>query len=246
MEIGREVVERSKDFAEVAMGEKCQGAAVRFSSAPQRLGRNQCRRNDGAADQQQAHDERGDLQQFACVPDARLQDLVGCITCPFDVRHHGDPGFETREPERQLGEQNQRGRHHHQRVGFLREQVVAPSRKRGRMLYELHQLVADHDHVQRDVEGDQRYRQPDGFAKSLQKHRAERGQQNQRHDQLVLHPRRHERVVDNVRGGVGSGERHGDDEVRGGKTEQAEHERLAAPARQQIFQHRQAALSVGG
>ena len=56
---------------------------------------------------------------------------------------------------------------------------------------------------------------------------------------------RHERVADDVRGGVGRRERDGDHEVGGGEPEQAEHEGLAAPARQQLLEHRDAALAVG-
>ena len=48
-----------------------------------------------------------------------------------------------------------------------------------------------------------------------------------------------------VRRSVGSRERHGDDEVRGGEPEQHKHEDLAAPTRKEILQHGDAALTVG-
>ena len=59
-----------------------------------------------------------------------------------------------------------------------------------------------------------------------------------------LKRRRHERVADDVRGRVGRRQRDGDDEVGRGEPEQAQHERLALPSRQQLFEHRDAALAV--
>ena len=57
-------------------------------------------------------------------------------------------------------------------------------------------------------------------------------------------PARHERVLDDVGGGVGGGERDGDDEVGEREPEQDQHEHLAPPARQQLLQHGDAALAV--
>ena len=55
---------------------------------------------------------------------------------------------------------------------------------------------------------------------------------------------RHERIADDVRGRVGRRQRDRDDEVGRGEAEQAEDEQLAAPARQQLLEHRDAALPV--
>jgi hypothetical protein len=60
----------------------------------------------------------------------------------------------------------------------------------------------------------------------------------------VGEPGRHERVLDDVGGGVGRGKGDGDDEVRQGEPEQHQHEDLASPARQQLFEHGDAALAV--
>jgi hypothetical protein len=50
--------------------------------------------------------------------------------------------------------------------------------------------------------------------------------------------------VNEVLGRIGCRQGDRDDEVRRGKAEQDEDERLAAPARQQVFEHRDAALTV--
>ena len=57
-------------------------------------------------------------------------------------------------------------------------------------------------------------------------------------------PRREERVLDEVSGGVRGGQRDGDDEAGGGETQQTEDERLATPAREELLENRDAALAV--
>ena len=54
----------------------------------------------------------------------------------------------------------------------------------------------------------------------------------------------HVRVLDDVRAGVGRGQGDRDDEVGEGEPEQAEHEELAAPERQQPLEHGDRALAV--
>jgi hypothetical protein len=61
----------------------------------------------------------------------------------------------------------------------------------------------------------------------------------------VIERRGHEGVVNDVLGGVGRRERDGTDAVCRRESPQNEHERLPAPARQQIFEHRDAALAIG-
>src|SRR6185503_7587086 len=58
----------------------------------------------------------------------------------------------------------------------------------------------------------------------------------------MVQPLRRKRVADNVRRRIGGGQRGGDDEVRGGKTEQAEDERLSPPAREELLEHRNPAV----
>ena len=50
-----------------------------------------------------------------------------------DERHHRDAGLEPREPERELREQQERHRGHHQRVAVLREERRGPVREQARM-----------------------------------------------------------------------------------------------------------------
>ena len=85
---------------------------------------------------------------------------------------------------------------------------------------------------------------PTASRKPLRKIAAKRRQQHQRHSDRMVHPCGHERILDDVRGGVGGGERDGDDEAGRRESEQAEDERFAAPAREQLLEHRDAALPV--
>ena len=60
----------------------------------------------------------------------------------------------------------------------------------------------------------------------------------------VVQPRGHQRVLDEVRRGVGGRERDGDDEARRGESEQDEHDGLALPAGEERLEHQDAALAV--
>ncbi len=166
------------------------------------------------------------------------------VACAVDERHHGGPGFEPRQSERQLRKQEERDPDHLQGVPLLHEQVALPIRERLWIGDERKQLPANDDDVQADVQRHEQDRQPDGFPKSLQKDRPEHPDQQERDANGVLDPVRHERVLDDVRRRVRGRERNGDDVVRGGKPEQTEHEDLAAPPGQEVLQHGEAALSV--
>ena len=159
-------------------------------------------------------------------------------------RHHRDAGFESRQAERELREQQQRHEQHRHRVAVLHGERVRPARQVLGMCEHLPDADGEHDDVEREVDGDDDHRQANGFAKPFQEDRAESGQQHDRDGNRVIERRGHERVVDDVLGRVGGGERNRDDEVGCGESEQHEHEGLAAPARQQILEHRDAALSV--
>ena len=52
-------------------------------------------------------------------------------------------------------------------------------------------------------------------------------------------------IVDKMGRRVCGGERHGDDEIGGGKAQQDEHKYFAGPPREQLLQHRYTALAVG-
>ena len=68
---------------------------------------------------------------------------------------------------------------------------------------------------------------------------------SQRDGHLAAHPVRREGILHDVGGGIGRGERHGDDEIGGGEAEQDEDEGFAAPLRKEPLQHADAALAVG-
>ena len=61
----------------------------------------------------------------------------------------------------------------------------------------------------------------------------------------MVERRRDEGIAEDVRRRIGGRQRDGDHEVGRGKPEQTEDERFALPARQQLLEHRDAALAVG-
>ena len=109
---------------------------------------------------------------------------------------------------------------------------------------EIDESPADDDGVEHEIDGDDRHRESDGLAESLEEDRAECRQQHQRQRDRVVHPAGHERILDDVRGRVRRRERDGDDESGRGETQQDQHQQFAAPARQQLLEDRDAALSV--
>ena len=100
--------------------------------------------------------------------------------------------------------------------------------------------------VQRQVDGDDADRQADRLAEALagRPRPARRASSSVSSTGWWSRLPRHERVLDDVGGGVGRGQRDGDDEVGEGEAEQHQHERLAPPARQQLLEHQDAALAV--
>ena len=110
-----------------------------------------------------------------------------------------------------------------------------------------HVLQADHDdhQVERQVDGDQPDGDADRLAESAQEHRGQQRQQDQGDQQVVVAPGfRDERVLHQVRGGVGGRQRHGDQEVGRGEAEQRQHEQLAEPAGQQPLEHGDGTLAA--
>ena len=65
-----------------------------------------------------------------------------------------------------------------------------------------------------------------------------------RHGDRMVQPRGNERVLDDVRGRVGGRQRDRDDEAGGREPEQAQDDGLALPPREQVLEHRDAALAV--
>src|SRR4029453_18382951 len=82
------------------------------------------------------------------------------------------------------------------------------------------------------------------LTKALEEDGSERREERERHDDAVIDPMWDEWVLDDVLGRVGGGQRHGDDVVGGGESEQAEDERLAFPSGEQFLEQRDAAFAV--
>ena len=102
-----------------------------------------------------------------------------------------------------------------------------------------------HDQVQRQVRPDQHDGDADGLGEAAQEDRGQQGQQQQGDQQGVVGPRLgDERVLHQMRGRVGGGQRHGDQEVGGREAEQDQDEHLAGPLGQVALQHRDGALAV--
>ena len=65
----------------------------------------------------------------------------------------------------------------------------------------------DDDEVERDVDGHDADRQRDGFLEPLQEHAAEDEQQHDRQQQRMIDPGRRQRVLNQMRRGVGRRQR---------------------------------------
>ncbi len=119
---------------------------------------------------------------------------------------------------------------------------------------DLEETARDDDQIQEEVDGDEQDGDADGLLEPLEKDRPEEGDEDQGdadgpHVAFDVPPLRleemvNERVLDDVRGGVGGRERDGDDEVGGDEPEERQHEELPLPAREQMFEHRDGAFAV--
>ena len=173
---------------------------------------------------------------------ARMLRIVARIA--LDERHDGDARLESRQTQRQLREKYQRDGDHLQRVAVFLVQAVTPRRNNLRVGEHVKQRVADDDDVQPEIDEDDHDRETDRLLETLEKDRAQEREQNQRECDRMVEGFRHERIADDVGGRVGSGEGDRDDEIGGSEAEEAQDERLPLPSRQQLFEHRDAALTV--
>src|SRR5689334_7003495 len=112
------------------------------------------------------------------------------------------------------------------------------------MTENLRERGGEHDGVQKKISRDQEDGEPDGLAEAAQENHSEDGQQQEREVHAVAHPEGDERVLEDMGGGVGGGERHRNDEVGGGEAEQDEDEELAFPFWEVALEHGDAALPV--
>jgi hypothetical protein len=86
---------------------------------------------------------------------------------------------------------------------------------------------------------------PMASLKPRRKNEPEQREQAEGHRFLAFHPGWNVRVLNDVRGGVGGGEGHRDDEVRCGEPEQDQDKALSAPFGEEFLEHADTALAVG-
>ena len=166
------------------------------------------------------------------------------VEIPADQRHHRHTGLETRQPERELGKEDDRHHRHHRGIAVLREQRRAPVRQHLRMPPDLARRDDQDDGVERQVRDHDHDGQPDRFLKSSEKDGAEEEQQHDRDQPLIAQPGRRQRVLHQMRRGVGRRQRNRDDEARRGKPQQRQDQRLSLPPGKQLFEDQDAALAV--
>ncbi|CAH0324841.1 hypothetical protein SRABI128_05059 [Microbacterium sp. Bi128] len=235
---GAQVIDGAESVSQVFVREIGQGTPVRLPARLELLRRDQYHRGEACGDEERAHDQGRRRQQPACTLDPALRVLLGVRDVAADLRHHGDAGLEPGQAQGQLGEDEQRDAHHHQRAPVLGGQGQPPVVDRHRVLQDLDDRCDDHDDVQPEVNAHQDDGDADRLLETAQEHGGEQGQEDQRdRDVLALDPVGGERVLDRVRCCVRSGERHGDHEVGGGETQQHQDEQFPAPPRQQPLQH---------
>ena len=102
---------------------------------------------------------------------------AGCSSvssaAPLDVRHDRDAGLEPGQAERELREDEQRDRDHHQRAAVLRSVSAAvQSATTCGCSTTCHSADGDDDHVQREVDADQHDRDADRLGEPAEEHRA--------------------------------------------------------------------------
>ena len=134
---------RAEGLAEILVGEIGERAAVGLAAFGERFRRNQHRRDDAAADEQDAHDQRGGRQQLLGVADPSRRLVFGVVGIPLDERHDGDARLESREAERELRKEQHRDEHHRHEAAVMARRrgsttsrpapaVARPRRARGR------------------------------------------------------------------------------------------------------------------
>ena len=103
---------------------------------------------------------------------------------------------------------------------MLREKSTFPARQHRRMQEYLPDGNGRDYCIERKVERDQCDRNTDGFLEPFEENPSQDTEQNQCHGHLALHPNWRKRVLYEVGGGIGGGERHGNDEIGRCETEQ--------------------------
>ncbi len=141
-----QVVDAAEQLAEIAVREEGERAPVGGAARGERVGRNQRRRHDRAADEQHAHRSAPPCAAACgCWRSAIAAASASSSPCPATSGITATPVSNPDRPSASLGKQQRRDRDHHQRIRLLREHVRLPVGDRRRMLPQPHQLVADDD-----------------------------------------------------------------------------------------------------
>ena len=167
------------------------------------------RRHHARRDEHHAHDCGRSEEQLARVRDAALGFAVRSRVVAFvllaaaDQRHHRHAGFESAQPERELGKHEHGARDQHGRVALGAERRAPVGEERG-VREDLEDAAPEHDHVQQQVGHGCGRRKADRLGEALQKDRGQYEEDCERHENLMLAERFVEiRVLDRVFGGVG-------------------------------------------
>ena len=188
--------------------------------------------------QHDAHDERRRGQQLARGANAAFRNLAPFISLfALHPRHHQRAGFETAQSQRQLGEDDG-GSQDHCRPVTVQGQARPPVGEEFRMPRDLNEAAGQHHQVQKEKGDRHGGGEHDGLAKPHQEDDSQQGEQEDRHAEArVAEVMVQVGIVHGMLGGVGGRERHGDDEVRARESQQDQHENLALPSRQEVFEH---------
>ncbi len=109
---GRHVVDGAEEGAELLVSEVCERAPGRGPSRQQQRSRYQHRRHHAAGHQQHAHDAGRRRAEFLRVADAAVRIRLRVAGSPFTSGMTATPVSNPDKPERQLWEDDERGRDH--------------------------------------------------------------------------------------------------------------------------------------
>ena len=206
--------------------------------------------DERGADEEKRHDQGGGEHEPARVGDPCLFVVWVFITAADKVdQEHA--GFEAGEAEGELGEDQQRDPQGHPQAVALERRLVEvvgargdlrkPLLEEGRVAEEVPQPAGDDQERQPEEDDDEDRGDAHDLGVALEEHRPEEQEEHRRYDDLIVGPGGgapcEDRIADEVRGGVGGGERLRDHEVGGSKADQNEDADLPLPAAHEPLDH---------
>src|SRR5215208_5302064 len=242
---GGEVVGCTEGFAEVVVGEVGERPPAGASPLLELPGRDEQGGNEAGGDEIEAHYQGRNGQHLARVADAPFWAHGIVFRVAAYERHHAHPSLEAREPQGQPRKHEQRHPDHDQRVAVVGGQGALPVGEGLRLDEDVVEAYG-HDHeVKQQVSPDYEHCYANGLLEAFEEDGAQHPEQQKgRADLPTVQEAWHERILDDVHSGVCGREGYGDDPRRRNEPQQAEHQQLAFPERQQLLEHRDRALSV--